>query len=220
MKTFNRIIFYLFGLAVMALGLSLNTKTGLGASPLLSLPYLLSTVFGMHFGDLAFAVYMLLIAAQFIIKGKDRTWSDALEIVYSLVFSRVLNLYAAVLPVCTGTVMRMLYIAGAVLFTGIGAAMVINTLWIADPCDAFVRTIAEKTGKDTGLIKNFMDTGFTLITLVLSLILTGKITGVGIGTVCAALGVGRIVHLYNKLFKETTDRLCFKESPINKIQKA
>ena len=98
MKTVSRTILYITGLAVMALGLSLNTKTGLGASPLLSLPYLLSAVTGLNFGDLAFAVYLLLIAAQFLLKGINRDWTDALEIVYSLIFSRVLNVYAALLP--------------------------------------------------------------------------------------------------------------------------
>ena len=41
--------FYLVGLLVLALGISLNTKTGLGVSPIISVSYSISTIWNLNF---------------------------------------------------------------------------------------------------------------------------------------------------------------------------
>lgn len=41
---FYRILFYAGGLLVLALGLTLNTKTGLGVSPIISVAYSTATI--------------------------------------------------------------------------------------------------------------------------------------------------------------------------------
>ena len=47
---FYRILFYAGGLLVLALGLTLNTKTGLGVSPIISVAYSTATIFDHNFG--------------------------------------------------------------------------------------------------------------------------------------------------------------------------
>ena len=42
---FFRVLFYVIGLIVLALGLPLNTKTGLGVSPIISVAYSISEIF-------------------------------------------------------------------------------------------------------------------------------------------------------------------------------
>ena len=42
---FFRVLFYVIGLLVLALGLTLNTKTGLGVSPIISVAYSISEIF-------------------------------------------------------------------------------------------------------------------------------------------------------------------------------
>ena len=41
---FYRVLFYAIGLLVLALGLTLNTKTGLGVSPIISVAYSVATI--------------------------------------------------------------------------------------------------------------------------------------------------------------------------------
>ena len=40
----------------------------------------------------------------------------------------------------------------------------------------------------------------TLLAAALSLAVCGKIIGIGVGTVAAVLGIGRIIALFNRLF--------------------
>ena len=44
-QLFYRILFYAAGLLILALGLTLNTKTGLGVSPIISVAYSIATIF-------------------------------------------------------------------------------------------------------------------------------------------------------------------------------
>lgn len=85
-------------MVILALGLTLNTKTGLGVSPIVSVAYCVSQILGMNFGDMTFVLYALFVAAQFAIRGKKSHLYDLLQFPLSLVFSRVLNLFDAFIP--------------------------------------------------------------------------------------------------------------------------
>jgi len=50
-KMVNRIIIYVAGLLVLALGIILNTKAGLGVSPIISVSYSVSQINGFNFGN-------------------------------------------------------------------------------------------------------------------------------------------------------------------------
>lgn len=71
-QTIARWGFYLLGMVLLALGLTLNTKTGLGASAIVSVPFTVSQATGWNFGNLTLVVYCLFVVAQFILKGEKR----------------------------------------------------------------------------------------------------------------------------------------------------
>ena len=50
-KMVIRIIIYVAGLLVLALGIILNTKAGLGVSPIISVSYSISQINGFNFGN-------------------------------------------------------------------------------------------------------------------------------------------------------------------------
>ena len=55
MKESNRLfrwLFYLLGLLILAVGLTLNTKTGQGVTPIVSVPYCISQLSGLTFGNM------------------------------------------------------------------------------------------------------------------------------------------------------------------------
>ena len=84
---------YLVGMVLLALGITLNTKAGLGASAIVSVPYTVSQGTGWDFANLTLIVYCILVAAQFVIKGQNRRLIDLLQIVVSIVFTRFMALF-------------------------------------------------------------------------------------------------------------------------------
>ena len=60
----KRILIYVLGIIVLALGITLNTKTNLGVSPVISAAYCASVLTGIGFGAATFIEYMILIGLQ------------------------------------------------------------------------------------------------------------------------------------------------------------
>ena len=70
-KWILRIALYLIGIMVLALGITLNTKTNLGVSPIISMPYAVAQIFGYETGTAVFVAYLIFIVLQIVLlKGK------------------------------------------------------------------------------------------------------------------------------------------------------
>lgn len=201
-QTFARWGLYLLGMVLLALGLTLNTKTGLGASAIVSVPFTVSQATGWDFGNLTLVVYCLFVAAQFIIKGKNRRWTDLLQIPLSIVFTRFLNIFAAAIPYQSGNLPAdIALLVVAIIFTGIGAAMTVAMQLIPNPGDGIVGTIAAVTGKELGFCKNCFDVGCVSVSLIIGLCFGNPLLGVGLGTLISMVGVGRAIAGFNYLCK-------------------
>lgn len=214
-----RWVLYLAGMVILAIGLTLNTKTGLGVSAILSVPFAISEIWTLNFGNIALVVYVLFVVIQMLIHGlcpKTRAGRklgtvlllDALQFPLSLGFTRVINLVSALVPVLSeayagrflgGFAGRVLFLLLAVVLTGIGAAMTLNMRIVPNPADGIVQTLAEATGKKVGFTKNWFDLLNVCINLILGFVFAGGIVGVGLGTVVAALGTGRVIALVNRI---------------------
>ncbi len=183
MKAVYRWTFYILGMLVLALGLTLNTKAGLGVSPIISIAFAVSEIWGWNFGDMTFLLYSLFVAGQF----------------------RVLNLYSALIPYEAaehGFLANFGLLLAAIFFTGAGAAITVNMKLVPNPGDGIVAAVAERLGRDQGFAKNVFDVGCVAVTCVLGLLAAGRIVGIGVGTIAAMIGVGRSIALVNYLGKQ------------------
>lgn len=205
LKTVNRWILYLMGMLVLAMGLTLNTKAGLGVSPIISIAFGVSEIWGLNFGDMTFLLYSLFVAGQFVLRGKRSRLTDLLQLPLSLVFSRVLNLYSALIPYEAtehGFLSNFLLLLLAIFLTGAGAAVTVNMKLVPNPGDGIVVAVAEKLGRGQGFAKNVFDISCVAATCVLGLLAAGRPVGVGVGTIAAMVGVGRAIALINYIGKQ------------------
>ena len=97
--------FYLMGLMILAMGLTLNTKAGLGVSPIISLSYAASVIWNRNFGDMTFVLYGIFVLIQAAIHlrekgeaGRSLLMKDALQFPLSIVFTRFLNVFSVCIP--------------------------------------------------------------------------------------------------------------------------
>ncbi|HIU14008.1 MAG TPA: hypothetical protein IAD15_08065 [Candidatus Fimiplasma intestinipullorum] len=202
-----RLMIYLSGLLILALGLTLNTKAGLGVSAIISVSYCISLVLQLNFGDVTLGLYVVFVIIEMILHGialkkqkslKKTLVMDVLQIPLSIVFTRLLNLYGVFLP-DQAMWLRLGVLLIAILLTGIGAAMSLNMRLIPNPGDGIVQAIADTFHKSVGFSKNMFDLVNITIAIVIGLSVVGELSGVGIGTVLAVIGVGRSIALFNHL---------------------
>ena len=195
-----RWLVYIAGLLVLALGITLNTKTGLGVSPIISVAFVASQLGGWSIGNTTLVAYIVFMLMQLALKGKKyRAW-DLLQLPLSIVFTRFMNLFSDRIPVQTQLPGQLLTLLLAIVLTGIGAAMSLDMRLIPNPGDGIVQAISDFTGKEMGLCKNWFDGIMVALALILSLAVRHRVIGVGIGTLAAILGIGRVIAVFNKLF--------------------
>lgn len=204
-QTVIRWSIYLAGMVILALGITLNAKTGLGVSPIVSVAYCISRIYHLSFGDMTFALYALLVVAQLFLRDRSERLDTLLQLVVSLVFSRLLNVFEAVISydsTAHGLVPSLLVLAVAILLTGAGVSLTVNMHLTLNPGDGIVQAIARKAGWSQGFAKNVFDISCVCTTVVLGLLLARQVIGIGLGTLLAMIGVGRAISLVNFLFQE------------------
>ena len=93
-------------------------------------------------------------------------------------------------------------LAVAIFLTGLGVAMTVNMRLVPNPGDGIVQAIGDKIGRDQGFTKNVFDVCCVCATIAVGLICSGKVVGIGIGTIAAMIGVGRAIAVVNHFSKE------------------
>lgn len=206
-----QILVYVVGMFILAIGLTLNTKANLGVSPIISVPYSISQITGLNFGDLTFVVYAIFVVVQIIIhirlKNHKRIVSDILQLPLSLIFTRLLNIFSTYIPTAQNLGIRFIVLTLAIICTGVGAAMSLSMQLVPNPGDGIVQSLVEGFNKSVGLTKNLFDCFNLCITLCISIFIAHQIVGVGIGTVIAVLGVGRVIALFHHIFEYKIEEL-------------
>ena len=209
-QTVYRTLFYILGLLILTMGLTLNTKAGLGVSPIISVSYSVAQIYQLNFGNTTLLLYCIFVVVELMLHGARRNGKlvllmDLLQIPLSLIFTRFLNLFGGLLPSFSSGSwqdqfpLRLLVLILAIVCTGVGASMSLSMRLVPNPGDGIVQTIADCIGKPVGFTKNCFDLLNVTITIALGLTLAGHLVGVGIGTVLAVIGVGRVIALFQHL---------------------
>lgn len=204
-KLIIRLAAYLAGLLILAFGLTMNVMTGLGVSPIISVSYAASEITGIAFADATFLLYVLFVIAELLIHAHLRRLTrmqlikDVAQLPLSLLFTRFMALFQAILPDLSSSPMavRLLALLLAIIATGVGAASTLSMRLIPNPGDGIVQAFADLLSLPVGTMKNIIDGVNVCISLTLGLVFLSRIAGIGIGTVIAFIGVGRVVALYN-----------------------
>lgn len=193
-----RTFYYVLGLIFLALGITLNTKTALGVSPLISVPNTVSEIYHLNLGNVIAVYYVVMVAAQIFIKGKQFRMIDLLQAPMSVLFTRLINFFNANLDFSQSPMgIRLIVLALAIVCTGLGAALTVDTQLIPNAADGLVGAISQRTGKEMGFVKNLVDLCAVLLTAAIGLVLIHRVICVGLGTLLTVLGVGRVIAVFN-----------------------
>ena len=158
-----RLAVYLAGLVVLALGITLNVKTGLGVSPLVSTAHVAALAIPAPIGDTTFVLYSSFVVVQIVMhvlmycRNRDLPIAstiakDILQLPLSMAFTRLMNVFEAAMPMMTDLVQgsffasmagRLLVLLAAIVCTGVGAAASLDMRLIPNPGDGIVQTIAD-----------------------------------------------------------------------------
>ena len=202
-KWILRIALYLIGIMVLALGITLNTKTNLGVSPIISMPYAVAQIFGYETGTAVFVAYLIFIVLQIV----QFPPFQFLQVAASYLTSAFITIFDWILPTPDQMGMRLLVLALAIILTGIGAAVTVDVNIVPNPADGLARVLGERCGKNMGFGKNLFDFSAIVISLAIGFVGAGRPVGIGIGTVIAMVCTGRVITAFNHFAKKKIEEI-------------
>ena len=202
MKKVIRFLIYLLGLGILSLGVILNTRTGYGVSPLNSMPYAISEIFHYKLGTVTIAFYTCYVVIEMLMLGRVLDIKLLMQVPCGIVFGMYTNLFSSLITYePSNHIIRITFLALAIFLTALGVFMTVNMNLVPNPPDGLTDLIGKKLNKDFGFAKNIFDSISIVMTIIICLVFSDHIIGIGVGTLIAVLMIGRTAAWLNKRWK-------------------
>ena len=188
------------GLFILAFGIALSSKSGLGVSPSQSVSYVISLITPLTMGTVTMILNLCFFAGQILILRKNFKPSRFLQLAVVFVFSYFTDLTLSIvapLEISSYWAKLLLSIVSC-LIIALGVFLEVKAGLIVMATEGFISALSDVIKKDFGITKIFLDWGCIIISVIISLISFGTLVGVREGTVIAAFLVGFLVRIYNK----------------------
>lgn len=213
MKNINRIVIYICGIFLLALGGVLAIKSNLGASPISSLPLSISKVSRISLGTAAAILFTIYVGIQILILKKDFKKIQLLQIVFAILFGQIMNFFNIIININIDNFYSRIFICILSFFiTAFGVVFTITANIVPVAPDGLAQVISKKARIDFGKAKIYFDCIVVILSVSILLVNSKGLDGLGIGTILSALLVGRIVAYINKNFKHKIEYICFDEA--------
>ncbi len=202
-KILLRYIIFLTGIFLMGLGISMTAKISVGTTPISSVPLLLSEIFPLSFGTMAFLLSIFFIMIEWLILRKDFTKMHLSQVFVMPFFGYFIDLgmliFKNLKPETYLQNIFILIIACLIIALGISLQVIAKVL--INSAEGLVKVIADKTSCKFGSIKILFDVSLILIALVISLTAFGKILYIREGTFIVAIALGSLSKVYLRFFE-------------------
>ena len=195
----RRIIQFVIGLVVMALGIVLMKRVDLGISPITCIPASVSNFTPLTIGNLTIILHVVCVIGQ-IITERHFSFKNVLTMLVGFLFGYIIDglmllihLDGLSLP------LRFVTLVLGLACSGFGLLLTVSTDVALPAPDGLSHTISQVYSKKLSNVKVISDAVYVSISIILDLIFTGRISSAGIGTVLSVLLVGRFVGWFGKL---------------------
>lgn len=208
----KRFVVFVLGVQFLAVGIVLNTKTGLGVAAFASVFCEMSAIYGMSLGMASFLLYLVFIAIQLVLlrRASLSLPSVLLQIPFSFALGFLTDMYDALIPFENPSLVEaFVMLVPALVVTSWGVYSMVQCNLVVAPVEGIVNAFARLFKVRFGTVKNCLDIAMIVISATMCLVLCQPITCIGIGTVISAVALGRLIALYEKkinLFGETDER--------------
>ncbi len=197
----KKILQTISGIIIIYSALAFAIKAGLGVLPVDAATTTIADIIGIKIGTFSMLFHSCFIVGQILIEKKSFHKTELLQIPYVIFGGSILNfiLYTVLEKVTiTFYLLRLLVAVLAFIVSAFGVAMVLESNLMRTPMEGFLQLVADKIGMAAGRLRQFIDIGLVVISVVLTLIFHTAWT-LREGTIIAALIFGPAIDLWRKL---------------------
>lgn len=201
----KRLVLLCVGLSIMAFGVAFSIKAQLGTSPISSVPYVTSAISGLSVGTTTIIMNFMFVAIQIAILRKKYDWFQLLQLPAAIVFGVMIDVAEYIISPITlsNYFQQWLICAAGIILVALGVSVEVAAKFVTTAGEGVVLAICQVAPIKFGNMKVVFDVTLVCISVVLSLVFLGKLDGVREGTAAAAVFVGLLTKVFNKLIKKT-----------------
>jgi len=204
MNVLKRILLYIAGLFFLSLGVSVSIQADLGVSPVSSLAYGLSLTAGLSIGITTILANFLFILVQIILNKRVQVREFGIQLIVGFLFGFFMDVtlfIVQLIPVPETLWMQFIFLLISLYIVSAGLLAYFTAKLPLMPYDALTAVISERfnlkfsKAKVTSDVLNVAVAGAACLTFIQTL------GSIGIGTLIAAIFIGKITGWMMKLFQ-------------------
>lgn len=210
----KRLTIYFIGLFAMTIGIALSVKSNLGVSPVSSIPYTMTCIWGIEMGKATIIFHVFLVILQILLLQKKFKPINLLQIAVGIIFgyfTTFCNWSVSFLPTPTNMAIRlgMMLLSTIFIAFGIFLYMPANIMPLAG--EGAMKAVSDVSGIEFPKVKIGFDISMVIISLIACLVFIKDLGSVGAGTIIAAILVGFVLGLISKWFGAARDKWLLSE---------
>lgn len=194
-KITKKLILYAAGLFFLALGVSISIQAGLGVSPVSSLAYAFSLTAGLSIGVTTVLANILFILVQIILSKRIEMKDFMIQLIIAFLFGLFMDVtlfIAKLFPQPETIVMQFIYLFISLYVVSAGLFGYFTAKLPLMPYDALTAVISEQFKWKFSKAKVRSDVINVGVAGAICLLFIQSFGSIGIGTVIAALFIGKI----------------------------
>lgn len=193
----------------MSLGVGLSIKSGLGVTPISSIPYSLTLASGVNIGITTVIFNALLVFLQIPILKKRFNPKRLLQLINAFMFGYFTDLSLWILSPMPDLPLdvnfTLLIVSMFLIAAGILIYMPANIAPL--PGEGVVEAVSLAYDKRFSKVKVCFDTSMVVLSLIICGLFTSDILGsVNVGTILAAIFIGIIIRYLTELYEKITGK--------------
>ena len=207
---FVRFLVYVMGFLIMTLGIAISVKSDLGVSPVSSIPYTMTCVWGIEMGKATILFHVGLVLLQVILLRRAFQLKNLLQIPVGILFGYLTtfsNYLMTFLPDPGHLYIQLLMMVVSAVLIAIGIFFYVPMDLVPLAGEGAMLAISKVTKKPFSTIKLIFDISMVAISLITCLVLIHSLGSVGLGTVIAAILVGVSLKIITRIFGPARDRV-------------
>ena len=205
-----RLPMYFIGLFIMTIGISLSVKSDLGVSPVSSIPYTITCVWGIEMGKATILFHCALVVIQIIILRRSFKIKNLLQVAVGIVFgyfTTFCNYCVSFLPSTDNLIIRLIMTLASAVLVALGIFLYVPADIMPLAGEGTMQAVSDITGVEFSKVKIAFDVTMVAISLTVCLIAIHSMGSVGVGTIISSVLVGLILGFITKLLGKYRDRL-------------
>ena len=209
-KLVVRIFFYVIGFLIMTLGIAISVKSDMGVSPVSSIPYTMTCIWGIEMGRATILFHAVLVLIQVIILRKAFRMVNLLQVPVGILFGSFTtfsNHLMDFFPDPANVTVQVIMALVSTVFIAFGIFLYVPANFVPLAAEGVMLAVSKVTGFKFSNVKLSFDISVVIISLITCLIAIRSLGSVGIGTIIAAVIVGINLKLITRVLGETRDKI-------------